>query len=110
MLNDKGVKNLALAVIRDAFIGHFVGLDGHTAAGHRFPGAWLNRRPGSRAAAAAVRADADWFLFSDDPDAQVLRGFWFRVAGWYTAPSRPELELMMARTLEHRHPKEAFCL
>lgn len=110
MKNLDGVEALALAVLRQAFIDHFVGLDGHTASGNRFPGAWLSRRTKTRERAAELRAEADWFLFADDPEAVELRGFWFRAAGWHSAPSRAEIELAMARTIEHRHPKEPFCL
>lgn len=101
---------LALAVIHQAYVDHFIGLDGHTAHGHRFPGAWLNRRPKTRDRAAEIRADADWFLFSREPEAVEARSFWFRAAGWHAAPTRREIEFAMARTIERRHPKEPFCL
>ena len=107
---DRSTQDVALAVIHQAYVDHFVGLDGHTPAGHRFPGAWLNRRPKTRARAAELRSDADWFLFSPDPEAVALRNFWFRDAGWYGAPTRREIEFAMARTIERRHPKEPFCL
>lgn len=99
---------LALAVIHQAYVDHFIGLDGHTPSGQRNPGMWLNRRRKTRERAAEIRAAADYFLFS--PEAAEDRNFWFRAAGWHAAPSRQEIELAMARTIERRHPKEPFCL
>lgn len=105
---DDSHETLALAVLHQAFVDHFIGLDGHTPAGHRFPGAWLNRRPATRARAKQIRDGADWFLFADD--ASELRAFWFRCAGWYSSPTPRELQYMLARTIERRHPREPFCL
>jgi hypothetical protein len=103
-------ESLALAVIRRAAVDHFIGLEGRTPAGHKYPGLWLNRAGPSRAKARQVRADADWFLFSTDPDAVWLRDFWFRAAGWHSLPTPAEVNLVLERTIRNRHPREPFCL